>query len=31
MFYFENALSFAKIWLEEKKVDKVFIVQKQQN
>ena len=31
MFCFENALSFAKIWLEEKKVDKVFIVQKQQN
>ena len=26
LFYFENAISFTIIWLEQKKIDKVFLV-----
>lgn len=31
LFYFENTWSFAIIWLEQKKVDKVFILKQQTN
>ena len=31
IFYFENALFFPTIWLEKKKVDKVFLVKQQRN